>query len=73
MTTAVVISQTAELFMIDKDIFQSIFKQTPAWNDLLKKSKDELANSRRSIKMMKLSNFSIIDGLKHYTEESEGG
>lgn len=73
MTTAVVISQTAELFMIDKDIFQSIFKQTPAWNDLLKKSRDELANSRRSIKMMKLSNFSIIDGLKHYTEESEGG
>ena len=52
-TTSAVVTNAAELYKIDKDQFYSTLKQTQTWQELVRKSKENVSAYHKSIKLMK--------------------
>lgn len=68
-TTSAVVMNQAELYKIDKDAFYSTLKQTQTWQELVKKSRENVTAYHKSIKLMKQSKSHILDGLKSQDKE----
>lgn len=63
-STVVCVSQNAELYRIEREMFTGILKQTSTWSVLTQKSNDSNENNAKSIFKMQKSNLNILDRLK---------
>lgn len=62
--SAFIVSQKVDLFVMDRELFNNVLKQTQTWNDLMKKHMDYMLTCRQSVKVMKKSNITILENLK---------